>query len=33
MLRPDPDATAAPWIIDATLILGHDQSITAISGN
>jgi DDE superfamily endonuclease/Helix-turn-helix of DDE superfamily endonuclease len=32
-LRPDPDATGGPWIIDATLIPVHDQSITAISNN
>jgi DDE superfamily endonuclease len=32
-LRPDPNATDGPQIIDATLIPGHDQSITASSKN
>jgi hypothetical protein len=32
-LRPGPDATDGPWIIDGTLIPMHDQSITAISKN
>ena len=30
-LRPDPDNSNHPWIIDGTLIPVHDQSITAIS--
>ena len=32
-LRPAPDNSNHPWIIDATLIPVHDQSITAISKN
>ncbi len=32
-LRPVPDTTTHPWIIDGTLIPVHDQSITAISKN
>ncbi|MDM3929832.1 transposase family protein [Mycobacterium intracellulare] len=32
-LRPAPDDSAHPWIIDGTLIPVHDQSITAISKN
>jgi hypothetical protein len=32
-LRPAPDNTTHPWIIDGTLIPVHDQSITAISKN
>ena len=32
-LRPAPDASTPPWIIDGTLIPVHDQSITAISKN
>lgn len=31
--RPAPDNSNHPWIIDATLIPVHDQSITAISKN
>ena len=30
---PTPDCSTHPWIIDATLIPVHDQSITAISKN
>jgi hypothetical protein len=30
-LRPAPDDSAHPWIIDGTLIPVHDQSITAIT--
>jgi hypothetical protein len=33
VLRPTPDCSTHPWIIDATLIPVHDQSITAISKN
>jgi hypothetical protein len=33
VLRPTPDSRTHPWIIDATLIPVHDQSITAISKN
>jgi hypothetical protein len=32
-LRPAPNDSAHPWIIDGTLIPVHDQSITAISKN
>jgi Helix-turn-helix of DDE superfamily endonuclease/DDE superfamily endonuclease len=32
-LRPVPDTSDYPWIIDGTLIPVHDQSITAISKN
>jgi hypothetical protein len=32
-LRPAPDNSTHPWIIDSTLIPVHDQSITAISKN
>ena len=32
-LRPTPDNSNHPWIIDATPIPVHDQSITAISTN
>ena len=32
-LRPIPDTSDQPWIIDGTLIPVHDQSITAISKN
>jgi len=32
-LRPAPDDTTHPWIIDGTLIPVHDQSISAISKN
>jgi hypothetical protein len=32
-LRPAPDTSNHPWIIDGTLIPVHDQSITAISKN
>jgi hypothetical protein len=32
-LRPAPDTSTHPWIIDDTLIPVHDQSITAISNN
>ncbi len=32
-LRPEPDTSNHPWIIDGTLIPVHDQSITAISKN
>jgi hypothetical protein len=32
-LRPTPDASHHPGIIDATLIPVHDPSITAISNN
>jgi hypothetical protein len=32
-LRPTPDSSHHPGIIDATLIPVHDQSITAISNN
>jgi hypothetical protein len=32
-LRPAPDTSNHPWIIDATLIPVHRQSITAISNN
>jgi hypothetical protein len=32
-LRPAPDSSQQPWIIDGTLILVHNQSITAISTN
>jgi hypothetical protein len=32
-LRPAPDTSGHPWIIDATLIPVCDQSITAISKN
>lgn len=32
-LRPAPDNTTQPWIIDGTLIPVHDQSITAITKN
>jgi hypothetical protein len=32
-LRPGPDTSTHPWIIDGTLIPVHDQSITAISKN
>lgn len=32
-LRPAPDNSPHPWIIDGTLIPVHDQSITAISKN
>jgi Transposase DDE domain/Helix-turn-helix of DDE superfamily endonuclease len=32
-LRPDPDNSSHPWIIDGTLIPVHDHSITAISKN
>jgi hypothetical protein len=32
-LRPNADNSNHPWIIDATLIPVHDQSITAISKN
>jgi hypothetical protein len=32
-LRPTPDSSHHPWIIDGTLIPVHDQSITAISKN
>lgn len=32
-LRPTPDNSNHPWIIDGTLIPVHDQSITAISKN
>jgi hypothetical protein len=32
-LRPAPDNSNHPWIIDGTLIPVHDQSITAISKN
>jgi hypothetical protein len=33
VLRPTPDCSRRPWIIDGTLIPVHDQSITAISKN
>jgi hypothetical protein len=33
VLRPTPDCSTHPWIIDDTLIPVHDQSITAISKN
>lgn len=33
VLRPVPDASTHPWIIDGTLIPVHDQSITGISKN
>ena len=32
-LRPDPDNSNHPWIIDGTLIPVHDQSVTAIRKN
>ena len=32
-LRPEPAAHGAPWIIDGTLIPGHDQAITAPAKN
>lgn len=32
-LRPAPDDSAHPWIVDGTLIPVHDQSITAMSKN
>jgi hypothetical protein len=32
-LRPAPDTSNHPWIIDGTLMAVHDQSITAISKN
>lgn len=32
-LRPAPDASTHPWIIDGTRIPVHDESITAISKN
>ena len=32
-LRPAPDNSNHPWIIDGTLIPVHDQSITAVSKN
>jgi hypothetical protein len=32
-LRPAPDNSNHPWIIDGTLIPVHDQSITAVSNN
>jgi hypothetical protein len=32
-LRPAPDTSTHPWIIDGTLIPVHDQPITAISKN
>jgi hypothetical protein len=31
--QPEPDHSTRPWIIDASLIPVHDQSITAISTN
>ena len=33
ILRPNPDNSHHPWIIDDTLIPVHDQSITAVSKN
>jgi hypothetical protein len=33
LLRPAPDNSDHPWIIDGTLIPVHHQSITAISNN
>jgi hypothetical protein len=32
-LRPAPDNSAHPWIVDGALIPVHDQSITAVSTN
>ncbi len=32
-LRPDPDNSSHPWLIDGTLTTLHDQPITAISNN